>query len=288
MKNAILFVPLLLVSGICFGQKNSPYTLSINFAPSFIYSSSLIINSNGDSSSIEFKFNQNNRDKTNLKNSDLVPLSDFLKTYKYQIKNNIDTLGSYKKFIDGDSVTIYRISAGLDGIIVNGSLIQNDKTQTFAFWSPKKGTDNQKLISIIFGLLDKSFTNDTTISYLEQLKQYFPHNLGLKKLSNNPLKYKLYGSITEPDSLQLCEFFNSLPNDQKTFIDISNYTNMGIMFYPIIKDYCDRNQKIYWINPNYSALVALYKIGIRQQNIISKKRIIKIVKVDGVEKITSE
>jgi hypothetical protein len=115
--------------------------------------------------------------------------------------------------------------------------------------------------------MNTAFKDEKTINYIEQLEQYFPHQLGLKKLSDKPLKYKLYGDISSDDSSELESFFESLPHNRDTFIDVSNFGGMGTMFYDDIKDYCDKNKRIYWVNPNKRALVVLNKIGIHNENI---------------------
>ncbi len=192
---AILF---LFLEILCFGQKPAAdFILSIDFSPSFIYPSNVTISKTNVENLIELKIPElqiNN--KTALANGDINAIVDFLKTYKFQIKGSTDTTDKHKEFIDGDSVTVYSMSTGTDGITVNGTYKHEDIVNVFSFWSPRKDTENHKIIELIFHLLYKSFSEKETTNYIEQLEGYFSFGLGLKTISSNPLKYRIYGSIS--------------------------------------------------------------------------------------------
>ncbi len=197
----ILIIPF---SIVCFAQTTKmDFVLTLEFAPSFIIPCDLTIFSKEDSNSIELTVYKNWDKKelylkkwAPLAKSEIKSFADFLKTYKFQIKGSIDTVKIHKVFIDGDSVTLYSISTGNDGITVNGTFTQSDFMNKFAFWSPEKATQNHQLIELIFSVLYKSFSEEKTVNYIEQLEGYFSFGLGLKKISDNPLKYKIYGSIS--------------------------------------------------------------------------------------------
>jgi hypothetical protein len=216
----------------------------------------------------------------------LTALTDFLKTYKFKIKGSVDTVGAHKVFENGDSVLVYEVRSGTDGIDVHGVFTQDEIQHKFAFWSPDKGTENARFMHYIFSLTDSVFTSKQTTDYLEQLQQYFPHHLGVKKLSNQPpLTYKLYGSISSDDQDDLDAFLESLPSKSKVIIDMSNFSGMGTMFYNSFEDYCAHKKNIYWLNPTDSGLFDLYKIGIPNRYVISKKKIKKIKTKNGREMI---
>ena len=295
MKIFLVSILLVFIVTASFGQKqDSDYTLTLNFAPSFIAGSELSIQAKGDSGFIRINiyksYNKKNGETDNnvvIPVGNLKPLTNFLKTYKFQIKNNIDTIGSHKVFVNGDSVLVYDVSAGLDGINVNGNFTQNNIIKKFAFWSPNKGTENANFVILLFNLLNNAFSGQNTINYLEQLQQYFPHGLGLKKLSDNPLTYKLFGSITSDDEDSLEVFLKNLPLNKKVIIDMSNYSGMGTMFYDDFDQYCAHNTNIYWLNPTFQGLIDLYKIGIPKRQLISKKKITKITVKNGRQTITT-
>jgi hypothetical protein len=178
----------------------------------------------------------------------LVALNNFLKSYKFQVN----------------------LEGGSDGIIVKGTLIQNNLTNKFAFWSPDKGTPNADLMLCVLDLMNRAFIDVAIVNYNEQLEQYFPHRLGVKKISDTPLMYKLYGSISDGQEDELVAFLKSLPRHKRVIIDMSNFSGMGTMFYDDFEEYCVHRKNIYWLDPSGSALINMYKIGIPYTQVVSK------------------
>jgi len=155
----------------------------------------------------------------------------------------------------------------LDGISVKGVLIDNFGDRVFDFRSPRKGTIDQNLMSALYKVMYKAFTKPQTITYLEQLEGYFAFGLGLRKLNESPLTYKIYGSISSDEEKELLDFFRSLPTDKDIYFDMSNFSGMGTMFYDDFYTLCNRNRGIYWIDCSDSAKKHLAKAGIMSTNI---------------------
>jgi hypothetical protein len=278
MKSFLILTLLTLMVITSKGQsKSTDYVLTLSFAPSFMTSSELSIQVKGDSCIFNIFFNKSYKSQQELFETKAVPaskskaLTSFIKDYMFQPKQKLDTVGSRKPLIQGDSVTAYAINIGLDGINVYGTFNQNNVVNKFAFWSPDKGTKNAELIAIVFNLIGNAFTDQKTINYIEQLQQYFPHQLGLKKLSNNPLTYKLFGSISANEKDDLYNFLKHLPLHKKVIIDMSNYSGMGTMFYDDFNQYCANNENIFWLNPSPRGLIDLNKIGISNDQIMQEK-----------------
>ena len=280
---------LLLITINVFGQpKLKSYELKVSFAPSFMYGCVVKIKVDHNLATIQLQSKQLKAevgftDSVTTKTSILKYLSRFLK----DSLSNIDTLKYRKFFLNGDSVKIPDFKTGLDGIIVYGDLSSNTYHREFKFWSPEKNSGNAQLVKNILAVLNKAFNHAGTTNYLEQLEQYFPHQLGLKNLSKNPLRYKLFGNISSNEENQLEAFFKSLPKHKRTEIDMSNYTGMGTMFYSIIEEYIFNNKNIYWYKPTSKGLIDLYKIGVHEDHIISEKKVSKIETKDGKEIITT-
>jgi len=290
MKSVLaLFLSNIFVVSAAAQPNPANFNLTLEFGPSFLSASELIIQNKGDSDLINIRVYKNYRTREfRIDDQVIVPftrmsaLVDFFKTYKFNIRTNIDTVGAHKVFENGDSVLAYEVIYGTDGINVNGLFGQNGITHKFAFWSPDKGTENARLMGVVFDLIGNVFTNPQTVNYIEQLTQYFPHHLGVKKLSDySPLTYKLYGTISSDDQDELDTFLKSLPLHPKVIIDMSNFSGMGTMFYTWFEDYCAHKKNIYWLNPTEAGLIDLYMIGIPNQYVISKKKIRKIKNVDG-------
>jgi hypothetical protein len=165
----------------CLAQsKTDDYTLTIDFAPSFISTSKLVIHSAQDSNHIQLTIYNHYKDvnhvytnKVRLKAKYLDGLTSFLQTYQFKIRGNVDTLGSHKVLENGDSVLVYSVSMGVDGITVSGVFDQTSTSKKFQFWSPKKDTANDKLVIILFDLMNKAFKDNKSTEYLRRLKGYF-------------------------------------------------------------------------------------------------------------------
>jgi len=165
----LLSLLLIVVSINSYAQFNR---LTIDFAPSFIEKSQLTITGSGNGYSISFK-GVGFKEDGSVPDSFAVKLERFMSKYKFQHLSSI-TVIEEKKVVNGDTVIIESIKAGVDGIDVFGELINNDHTRkTFAFWSPREHTENHQLIEVLFGIAHACFTNKSTINYLGKLEKYF-------------------------------------------------------------------------------------------------------------------
>ncbi len=169
-----LIVIMLSIATVCYGQnKRSDYTLDIDFLPSFISPGKLIIKS-GTHPSIKLTIIKTGlTDSVTITSKNLAALTDFMKTYKFQIKGSIDTVGYRKGWLKGDTSSYPETTIGIDGINTKGAFIQNNNKKQFKFWAPKKDPENQKLIGILFYLMNKSFKNPIIINYTKNLETYF-------------------------------------------------------------------------------------------------------------------
>lgn len=285
MKSFSIIIIFLFISLLSSGQVISgDYILRLNLCPSFLDPSEISIKTKGDSAILCLRVYKYRTKVLSTKKEIIIPsqkltsLTNFLKTYQFKIKSNIDTVGSHKEFLHGDSILAYDIEMGSDGITVSGIFEQSNTSSKFEFWSPKKETQNAKLMALLFNILDITFTDKKSIDYTEQLQQYFPHGLGLKKLSDKPLVYKLYGDISSDEEDELYAFLRKLPKQKRVLVDMSNFSGMGGMFYDAFEEYCVNNKNIYWLNPSDYGLFQMYKIGIPNRQILSKKKVAKIIK----------
>lgn len=257
---------------VCFGQGSATdYTLSLDFAPSFTKPSKVTICSKQDTNTIEFIiYDRNNKKDLYLKSqasiSDIETIAAFSKNYKFSRNSWRDKLGTDTVLIDGNTMIINTV--GTDGITVNGTFTQNNITKEFSFWSSRKESENHKLIEQIITLLYQSFPEERAIKYIEQLEGYFSFGLGLKIISDDPLKYRIYGSISSNEEKEITNFINSLPFDKDIFIDLSNFNGMGAMFYPLFKSLIEKNKRVYWVKPSPEGLKHLCEIEVPSENIL--------------------
>lgn len=275
MRKLAFIILFLLTKNIIIAQSIAgSYTLSIQFEPSFNNPGKLVLHCQENSGTISLSTTYKSityRDSVLLKANEFSTLTHFLATYQYKITNNIDTIKE-KVFNNGDSSIIYHIEGGTDGINVKGKVIQNGYINNFAFWSPKKGSENDQFMGIIFNLMETYFSKDSTINYVEALKDYFPHDLIVRKVSEHPLKYKWYGSVNSDISDSVEAFLKALPLHQKVFIDLSREDGFSSDMYDIIEDYSKRNRNIYWITPYPKELKALYDTDIPHKQILFERK----------------
>lgn len=168
MKKYLITV-ILLISMSASAQFNS---LKIRFYPSFIASSSLMIDKSGDGYTMQLKGN-NWEEKSRVPDTTAVKLEKFLNNYEFLHKGSTDTIA--KKVIqqNGDTLIQYSILEGTDGIDVYGELKNKSTTRTFKFWSPDIETLNHKLIELLFEMMYAGFIKPDSLEYLEKLKLYF-------------------------------------------------------------------------------------------------------------------
>jgi len=266
---------LLIITSVCHGQAAvTDYVLSVDFIPSFIAPSKVVICSKQDTITIEFTIYKDTNKKelsfttlATLATNDVQPIAAFSKTYLFSKNSWRDKLRMDTIVLNGNTMIVNTV--GTDGITVNGTVTQDNIVKEFSFWSPRKESENQKLMELIFSLLYQSFPEERATNYFEQLEGYFSFGLGLKKTSDDPLKYKLYGSISSHEEKEITNFINDLPFDKPVFIDLSNFNGMGTMYYPLFKSLIEKNSSIFWEKPSPKGLQQLYEIGIPTKNIIN-------------------
>jgi len=255
-----LYIVFLLISISSFAQNEK---LTIDFQPSFLENSKLIIKNVSNKYSVTLQ-TEYFTEKCPLPDTLFDDLEVFLKGYNFAKKGSIDTMAQKKVIENGDTVVHYQSIIGLDGINVYGKFVKNNKIKTFKFWSPNKVDLNSDLIEILFKIMYRQFKNQKTINYLEQLEQYFDFGLGLRKLQDNPLMYKLYGSISANERNELYKFFDSLPVNKKVYIDMSNFNDMGTMFDKDFLDLSESHKLISWTNCSESAKNTLKRAKIKR------------------------
>lgn len=178
MKYIIMLLFLTVIGITSKAQENRK--LALTFNPSFSSHSILTITESEKKAVIKLQiFDKNDtRNVTTeegliLNRKDLDSLLSFLSTYQFKTQGSIDTIGTSEVIRNGETVTAYKISSGLDGITVKGTFKSESETEYFAFWSPKANTENHKLIMKAFELMEGEFQKKSVKNYLTGLKGYF-------------------------------------------------------------------------------------------------------------------
>ncbi|WP_066627874.1 hypothetical protein [Labilibacter marinus] len=280
MRRYILTYCIILIGFVkVLGQEKN---ISFSIYPTFRDSSSCRISIYENNAVIDFSLRENNW------KSQTDSISDFNKVIEILI--NYDFYLGFKdkepsQFIQSQDTTL-NIMTGLDGIVVSGKYYSGTKDKEFEIWSPNKEYISHDLIAEFFEVITTNFKCDTVINYMESIEGYFDFGLGLKKISNDPKIFKLYGSLTSSYEKEIVDFFSNLPMDEDVTIDLTNLSGMGTMYYSIVRNLIAGYDKLYWkVDYNTPALYHLRKIGVPDSLIFSDYKISKIKEDDYSKRI---
>lgn len=243
MKKRLIFL-FLLTTVSCFGQMKS---LTIDFYPSSIEKSQVLIeniNSIYTMTIMNSKINETHYLSESLVAELNTVLVDFQQ--KQAIKDSlkrVKDLELINKFKQA-GVNVVGFVPKPDGAQVHLAIADRNGLTTLTLDSIHKGTIDETFIKLLFKLMNQSFWDYQTETYVEKLEGYFDFGLGVKNQGND--HYKLYGTITSDEAKELNDFFAQLPSDKPLYFDMQNFEGMDKMFYPSFKSLCDRNPKITW------------------------------------------
>ena len=185
MKRLLILI-LLLSTLDCVSQIKS---LTVDFSPSFIEKSKLSIVKEISEYSITIQ-NSKINDTWFLADSSLLELQLLFVDY-FRLKYTLDSIRNTE---ERERILRNIHIVELDGISVKGVFVDNDGDRGFDFRSPRKGTVDHRLMSILYKLMYIAFTKPETINYLEQLEGYFSelvdsHSWSTVKIDRNGLQF---------------------------------------------------------------------------------------------------
>lgn len=166
-----------------------------------------------------------------------------------------------------------------DGTPVTITVTLNDSTREFAFDNSGKNSLLNKLVPPIYSIIhylndseDSKFKlTDQELDAFEESEESvvdFP----IRKLSDDPLKYRLYGRVYECCFEEVRGLFDGFPKDNITYIEVSRYytINSHDTFYVMLRDDIAKRENIRWI-VNKDQVDELTSLGIPENNITSTK-----------------
>lgn len=176
----VVYLSVIFAFSAC-AQQQRPNALIVNFEPSFGNQSTLILQRLPDGTfwnectiyADEDKSKTKSREKTSTSEEKVSSIVAFLETYNFKVKGSTDTISSERVLWLGDSTTAYKTSYGGDGITVNGSFTRNGVSKKFAFWSPKKESENYRFVQLLFSMASNSFKKKKTLAHVKALQRYF-------------------------------------------------------------------------------------------------------------------
>ena len=222
--------------------------LRIRFTPSFIPHLDFTVILNKDKGEVLYKVYR----PTNIATSE-PPQPILYDSLKFEVSGS-----DYQKFIENiKDINLENYKSpkmegiGLDGITTYIEY-QHDPTKIskFDFWSPSRKVyiTEYKLLDGFFNFTDKIFKDKKQIEYLEDLRGYFDYGLPIRKISDKPLEYRLYSSLSIHEKVDLEDFADRLPTKEPIIFDCTNAHGMGTVLYPIFRKMIVKNTTIYWLS----------------------------------------
>jgi len=226
----ILIVLYSLIFLSCNGQNNFK-KIEYNFKPSFLHKTRFTIDINKKTlEQYTYQDRYRIKEKGNGKsykvrfvdtlivhnqNRFTIPKSD-LKYFLNEITDvKLDTNITIKKFV-------------MDGIRYSINLSNKKNLVTINSNYTKRGVDETKtsytLIDAFFNLSYKILNEKESIKTLENIQDYFDYGLPIKKVSNEPIEYRVWGSVSgcRDNNSELINLLNNLPNKKPVIFDLRN------------------------------------------------------------------
>jgi hypothetical protein len=163
-----------------------------------------------------------------------------------------------------------------DGTPVTITVALNDSTREFAFDNSGKNSLLNKFVPPIYNIIhylnaseDSKFKlTAEELDAFEQSEQTvvdFP----IRKISEEPLKYRLYGRVYTCCYEEVQGLFNSFPRDKVTSVEVSRFytINSHDEFYVVLRDDISKRENVRWIVSEHQ-IEELTALGIPRKNII--------------------
>ncbi len=259
-----------------FGQskKTENFTFTIEFYPSFINDSKLIVSKIGNNKFVEIieiratgTFSEKPNDnklhgftkisKKELLRNDFVSKKYFSDTIYLKV---LESVHFSDKILDSLFLNLndyqlhkqksLKIPQGIivgDGIDIFLEYKTKKRTNKFHFeYIRREHLDEINMLRLIFQIAEKSFKKDETFDYIEKLQNYMRFGLITRVINKKPLEISAYGYYNDDFSLGE-KFLNTLPKNEPIILDIRNLR--GTYLIEVFKSYFNKNDdlNIYWL-----------------------------------------
>ncbi|MCH2193984.1 hypothetical protein [Kordia sp.] len=124
-----------------------------------------------------------------------------------------ETIENYKPVLDGIGFGFKKINTKNDSISLSSNITNR-----------REATIEYKLLEPFFELAYTSIDDYEGISGVENIQDYFAYGLRIKKAADNPLEYRIWGSIRgcREDQQELLTFLENLPDNEPVLFDLRN------------------------------------------------------------------
>lgn len=151
----------------------------------------------------------------------------------------------------------------VDGVRVDNQVRQNGLHNSFRFYTPKKPSQEHKVVEAVLGLARRKFPRLPQKVYFESLEGYFDFGLPCEITSYHPWEVRIHGVIYGGEKWlnDLQAFLQRLPSEKPILIDVTNSRGMAWDCFPLFRALLARNKQVIWV-PSPEALPDLQQIGV--------------------------
>ena len=161
----------------------------------------------------------------------------------------------------------------LDGIRVDCEFNNDLISEDFNFHSPDSSMRSYELANQIIDLCFQKFESSKALEAIELVERYFEFHSPWKIVSTDPFTCRFYGRLSIHDQEELNQFIESIENQDRILIDLSNFEGMGTILYDSFRKLNSNIPNINWLvqEENDWVIQQLLEIGIDQNEIIKKR-----------------
>lgn len=204
---------IMIYSCLACNKSDSVEQVRFDFAPAFNRNCSFIVDLNRhvlEFGGLNIKGNMEGRIKS-------YPISsETITVFKSQLRLiELDsTLDHSRALLDGTSFRVCKI-------------LNNEDTICLTTNSPRRNSKFELeylFLDAFFELANNTIKDYESLCYLEYVQDCFDYNLPIKKISNNPIEYRVWGSVfgDERDYTEFIHFLKGLPIDKPIIFDVRN------------------------------------------------------------------
>lgn len=119
----------------------------------------------------------------------------------------------------------------LDGVRLKCTIIENGISKQHEFICPEYGTNELMLVNNFFETVQKYIFDQSFVNYIEHIEGYFVDNLPVKIFEEQPLRLRIYGSLSIHEKEALTATINKVIHTNEVVIDMTNFVGMGTILY---------------------------------------------------------
>jgi hypothetical protein len=152
--------------------------------------------------------------------------------------SRLDSTVEHKQdVLDGIGFRVSKINMGNDTISLTS--ISPIRTKEFQM--------DFKLLDAFFDLAYNSIDDYDGISTIENIQDYFDYGLPLRKVNENSIEYRVWGSITgcRDDNQEFLRMLENLPNDKPVILDLRN-GSISYCLYEVLEEYSQKKELYFY------------------------------------------